>query len=76
MEYIVKYMAIIIINLFIIRGDYLIKYILIIGFMCLVCVVVLALLKSASDFDDEVEKFYNDFYEGDGLNEEYDNKYK
>ena len=44
--------------------------------MCLVCVVVLALLKSASDFDDEVEKFYNDFYEGDGLNEEYDNKYK
>ena len=66
----------IIINLFIIRGDEWIKYILIIGFMCLVCVVVLALLKSASDFDDEVEKFYNDFYEGDGLNEEYDNKYK
>ena len=53
-----------------------IKYILIIGFMCLVCVVVFALLKSASDFDDEVEKFYNDFYEGDGLHEEYDNKYK
>lgn len=76
MEYIVKYMAIIIINLFIIRGDYLIKYILIIGFMCLVCVVVFALLKSASNFDDEVEEFYNEFYEGDGLNEEYDNKYK
>lgn len=70
------YVERIIIKLFIIRGDYLIKYILIIGFMCLVCVVVLALLKSASDFDDEVEKFYNDFYEGDGLNEEYDNKYK
>ena len=76
MEYIVKYMARIIINLFIIRGDYLIKYILIIGFMCLVCVVVFALLKSASDFDDEVEEFYNEFYEDDGLNEEYDNKYK
>ena len=70
------YVERIIIKLFIIRGDYLIKYILIIGFMCLVCVVVLALLKSASNFDDEVEEFYNEFYEGDGLNEEYDNKYK
>ena len=56
-----------------------IKYIFIIGFMCLVCVVVFALLKAASDFDDEVEEFYNNLYEGDGLNEEYDyydNKYK
>jgi hypothetical protein len=62
--------------LFIIRGDYLIKYIFIIGFICLVYVVIFALLKSASNFDDEVEEFYNEFYEGDGLNEEYDNKYK
>lgn len=79
MEYITIYVERIIINLFIIRGDYLIKYILIIGFMCLVCVVVFALLKAASDFDDEVEEFYNNLYEGDGLNEEYDyydNKYK
>lgn len=79
MEYITIYVERIIINLFIIRGDYLIKYILIIGFMCLVCVVVFALLKAASDFDDEVEEFYNNLYEGDSLNEEYDyydNKYK
>ena len=62
--------------MFIIRGDYLIKYIFIIGFICLVYVVIFALLKSASNFDDEVEEFYNEFYEGDGLNEEYDNKYK
>ena len=65
--------------MFIIRGDYLIKYIFIIGFMFLVCVVIFALLKAASDFDDEVEEFYNNFYEDDGLDEEYDyydNKYK
>ena len=69
----------IIIKLFSIRGDYLIKYIFIIGFMFLVCVVIFALLKAASDFDDEVEEFYNNFYEDDGLDEEYDyydNKYK
>ena len=79
MEYIARDVERIIINLFIIRGDYLIKYILIIGFMCLVCVVVFALLKAASDFDDEAEEFYNNLYEGDGLNEKYDyydNKYK
>ena len=79
MEYITIYVERIIINLFIIRGDYLIKYILIIGFMCLVCVVVFALLKASSDFDDEAEEFYNNLYEGDGLNEKYDyydNKYK
>lgn len=69
----------IIIKLFIIRGGYLIKYILITGFVCLVCVVVFSLLKAASDFDDEAEEFYNNFYEDDGLNEEYDyydNRYK
>ena len=69
----------IVIKLFSIRGDYLIKYIFIIGFMFLVCVVIFALLKAASDFDDEVEEFYNNFYEDDGLDEEYDyydNKYK
>ena len=79
MEYIEIYMERIIINLFIIRGDYLIKYILIIGFMCLVCVVVFALLKAASDFDDEAEEFYNNFYEDDGIDKEYDyydNRYK
>ena len=73
------YVERIIIKLFIIRGDYLIKYIFIIGFMFLVCVVIFALLKAASDFDDEVEEFYNNFYEDDGLDEEYDyydNKYK
>ena len=61
MEYIVKYMAIILINLFIIRGDYLIKY-LIIGIVILSSyVVIFSLLKSASNFDDEVEKLYNEF---------------
>lgn len=55
------------------------KYVLIIGFVCLVCMVVFALLKAASDFDDEAEEFYNNFYEDDGLNKEYDyydNRYK
>ena len=56
-----------------------IKYIFIIGFICLVYVVIFALLKAGSDFDDEVEELYNNFYEDDGLDEEYDyydNKYK
>ena len=56
-------MARIIIKLCIIRGDYLIKYLLIIGFVFLVCLALFALLKSASDFDDEAEEFYNNFYE-------------
>ena len=54
-----------------------IKYIFIIGFICLVYVVIFALLKAGSDFDDE--ELYNNFYEDDGLDEEYDyydNKYK
>jgi hypothetical protein len=67
-----KYLARIIINLFIIRGGYLIKYIFIGGFIFIGLVVVFALLKSASDFDDEAEEFYKNFYEDDGLNEEYD----
>ena len=56
-----------------------IKYVLIGGFVCLVGIVIWALLNTASDFDEEAEEFYNSFYEGDGLNEEYDyydNKYK
>ena len=56
-----------------------IKYIFIIAFICLVYVVIFALLKTGSDFDDEVEEFYNNFYEDDGWDEEYDyydNKYK
>lgn len=53
-----------------------IKYILIGGFICLVLVVIFALLRIASNFDDEAEEFYNNFYESDGLNEECDNKYK
>ena len=59
-----------------------IKYVLIGGFICVVCVVcvaVLVLLKVASDFDDKDEEFYKNFYEDDGLNEEYDyydNRYK
>ncbi|MCI9070869.1 hypothetical protein [Clostridium sp.] len=56
-----------------------IKYILIGGFICLVLVVIFALLKVASNFDDEVEQFYNNFSKNDGLNEEfdyYDNMYK
>lgn len=56
-----------------------IKYVLIIGFIFLVCLVIFTLLKSASDFDDEAEEFYKNFYEDDGLNEEYDyyeNRYK
>ena len=59
-------------NLKFIRGDYLIKYIFIIGFICLVYVVIFALLKAGSDFDDEVEELYNNFYEDDGLDEEYE----
>ena len=56
-----------------------IKYVLIGGFVCLVGIVIWALLKTASDFDEEAGEFYNSFYEDDGLNEEYDyydNKYK
>ena len=63
---------------FIIRGGYLIKYILIIGFVCLTCIALFALLKVASDCDDKAEEFYRNFYE-DGLGKEYDyydNKYK
>ena len=52
------------------------KY-LIIGIVILSSyVVIFSLLKAASNFDDEVEKLHNEFYEDDGLNEEYDNKYK
>lgn len=51
----------IIIKLFTIRGDYLIKY-LIIGIVILSSyVVIFSLLKAASNFDDEVEKLYNEF---------------
>lgn len=69
----------IIIKLFIIRGGYLIKYIFIGGFIFLGLVVIFALLKVASDCDDEGQEFYNNFYEDDGLNKEYDyydNRYK
>lgn len=61
------------------RGDYLIKYILIGIFILIVCIVIFALLKVASDFDDEAEELYNDFYDDDGLDEDYDyyeNRYK
>lgn len=61
------------------RGDYLIKYILIGIFVLIVCIVIFALLKVASDFDDEAEELYNDFYDDDGLDEDYDyyeNRYK
>lgn len=56
-----------------------IKYILIGAFVFLVYLFIFALLKAASDFDDEAEELYNSFYEDDGLNEEYDyydNRYK
>ena len=49
-----------------------INYILIGAFVFLVCLFIFALLKVASDFDDEAEELYNSFYEDDGLNEEYD----
>ena len=61
------------------RGDYLIKYILIGIFVLIVCRVIFALLKVASDFDDEAEELYNEFYDDDGLDEDYDyyeNRYK
>ena len=45
------------------RGDYLIKYILIGIFVLIVCIVIFALLKVASDFDGEAEELYNEFYE-------------
>ena len=47
---------------FIIRGDYLIKYIFIGGFIFVELVVIFALLKVASDCDDEAEEFYRNFY--------------
>lgn len=53
-----------------------IKYILIGGFIFLVLVVIFALLRVASNFDDEAEEFYNNLYENDASNEECDNKYK
>ena len=56
-----------------------IKYIFIIGFICLIFIVIFALLKVASDFDDEIENSYNNFYEDGYLDEKYDyydNKYK
>ena len=65
--------------LWFVRGEYVIKYIFIIGFTCLIFIVIFSLLKVASDFDDEIEKSYNNFYEYGHLDEEYDyydNKYK
>lgn len=56
-----------------------IKYILIGIFVLIVCIVIFALLKVASDFDDEAEELYNEFYDDDGLDEDYDyyeNRYK
>ena len=35
-----------------VRGEYVIKYIFIIGFICLIFIVIFSLLKVASDFDD------------------------
>lgn len=61
------------------RGNYLIKYILIGIFVLIVCIVIFALLKVASDFDGEAEELYNEFYDDDGLDEDYDyyeNRYK
>ena len=67
-----------------VRGEYVIKYIFIIGFICLIFIclifiVFFSLLKVASDFDDEIENSYNNFYEYGYLDEKYDyydNKYK
>lgn len=62
-----------------VRGEYVIKYIFIIGFICLIFIVIFSLLKVASDFDDEIENSYNNFYEYAYLDEKYDyydNKYK
>ena len=72
MEYIRCSWDRLIINLFIVRGDFLIKYILIGVFLLLLYLFIFAALKVASDFDDETEELYNRFYEDDGLNEEYD----
>ena len=62
-----------------VRGEYVIKYIFIIGFICLIFIVIFSLLKVSSDFDDEIENSYNNFYEYGYLDEKYDyydNKYK
>ena len=48
-------------------------------FICLIFIVIFSLLKVASDFDDEIENSYNNFYEYGYLDEKYDyydNKYK
>ena len=55
------------------------NFIFIIGFICLIFIVIFSLLKVASDFDDEIENSYNNFYEYGYLDEKYDyydNKYK
>ncbi len=62
-----------------VRGEYVIKYIFIIGFICLIFIVIFSLLKVASDFDDEIENRNNNFCEYGYLDEKYeyyDNKYK
>lgn len=68
-----------IINLFIIRGDYMVKYILFGVCVIIGYIVIFSLLAVASKFDDEVEELYYDQHDDLDTNEEYDyyeEKYK
>lgn len=55
------------------------KYILVIVGVLAIYVIIFALFKVASNFDDEVEELYTGCYDDDGLDESYDyyeEKYK
>lgn len=67
------------INLSIIRGDYMFKYILFTLFLIIGYIIIFSLLRAASKFDDEIQKLYSDYHKDLDTNEEYDHyeqKYK
>ena len=68
-----------IINLSIIRGDYMFKYILFTLFLIIGYIIIFSLLRAASKFDDEIQKLDSDYHKDLDTNEEYDHyeqKYK
>ena len=61
-----------IINLFIIRGDYMVQYILFGVCVIIGYIVIFSLLRAASKFDDEIEELYSDYYNDLDTNRESD----
>lgn len=61
-----------IINLSIIRGDYMFKYILFTLFLIIGYIIIFSLLRVASKFDDEIEELYSDYYNDLDTNRESD----